>query len=40
VARKLSKGFMEEHLSHEIRVDIKIAVGGLDILMPHHPASP
>jgi hypothetical protein len=27
---------MEEHLSHEIGVDVKIAVGGLDILMPHH----
>jgi hypothetical protein len=27
---------MEEHLSHEIRVDVKIAVGGLDVLVPHH----
>ena len=27
---------MEKHLSHECCVDVKISVGGLDILMSHH----
>jgi len=34
--RKLSKGFMEKDLSHQIDVDVEVLLGGVDIVMAQH----
>ncbi len=35
-AMKLSKGFIEKHLSHKFCVDVDISVGALDAFMSQH----
>jgi len=35
-ARKLSKGFIKQYLSHSFGIDVKISLGALNVLVPHH----